>query len=128
MAITVGSSLAPSAHAIVIRPSVDLVSREILATEILKIDQGSLPGADPSRQIHKNFSQLVEQNVARLDPLATARLFDGLSDGELADLAQLYTTAITDTGRAPRMLALFAQRLDGVRLGRASKHFGFAAV
>ena len=106
----------------------DAISRDILSHRLAKIDQGAPRGMNPSYTIHLNFPQLIEQNFAALDAQSAARLFDNLSDRELGDLAQLYTTATSDSGHPPKILAVLAQRLDGARLGRASQHFGFAPV
>ncbi len=63
-----------------------------------------------------------------MTPAAMARFLDSMSMREIADLAQLYTTATADNGRQPRLLDVMALRLDGTRLGRVSEHFGFGPV
>jgi hypothetical protein len=107
---------------------VDKVSLDILSRQLTTIQQRLTVQPSVGYTIHQNFPQLVEQNFAALDPQSVTTLFDHLSEKELADLAQLYTTAISDAGRPSRLLAVLAIRMDGVRLGRASKHFGFGPV
>jgi len=107
----------------------DEISRAVLAHPLKRIDQGSTAGgADAMRAIHQNFAQIVEQNFARLDSSGARKLVDNLSDRELSDLAQVYVNVVSDTGHQAKLLDVLAYRLDGARLGRLSKHFGYADV
>ena len=104
----------------------DRISREVLAGRIDKLHHGALAGMDPAPAIHRNFPQIIEQNFAGRDAARIVRMLDNLGDSELSDLAQLYVNATADKGHSPRLLDILALRLDPVRLGRVSKHFGFA--
>jgi hypothetical protein len=106
----------------------DAPSRLILSHTLSTLAQGAPAGVDSSPTIHKNFPQIIEQNFARLDNDDATTLIDNLSDRELSDLGALYTTANADTGHLPQLLSVLALRLDGVRLGRISKYFGYAPV
>jgi hypothetical protein len=106
----------------------DLASRQILARSIGRIDESSTGGMGQEAAIHRNFPQIIEQNFARLDARQMANLVDSLSDAELSDLAQLYVNATTDQGLPSKLLDVMAHRLGEQRLGRISKHFGFASV
>ncbi len=106
----------------------DRISQHILTRTLTKIHEGAPTGLDPSPTIHRNFPQIIEQNFARLDAHGMATLLDAMTEAELSDLAQLYVNAITDHGLPPKLLYAIAHRLDAQRLGRVSRHFGFAQV
>ena len=106
----------------------DAISRDILSHPLTRIHEGAPHGVDPSPTIHRNFPKLVEQNLARLDAGQLANLIDNLSEAELSDLAQLYINSTSDNGLPPKLLYMIANRLDGDRLGRLSRHFGFAEM
>ncbi len=106
----------------------DALTRAVLAHPLQRIDERASSAVDPRQAIHANFTQIIEQNFARLDARSASRLVDNLSDRELADLAQLYVNAAADTGRPARLLDLLATRLDGAHLGRLSRSFGYADV
>jgi len=110
------------------RTAPDAISRDILANELVRINVGAHPRTDPSQAIHRNFPQIIEQNFAKLDARGMAELVDALSDAELSDLAQLYTNATSDHGRPSKLIYVIAHRLDARRLGRVSRHFGFAEI
>jgi hypothetical protein len=104
----------------------DAVSKEILRDALSALHQGTPQGADPRPYFHRNFPQIIEQNVAILGAADTAALLDRLTDKEMGDLARLYVAATGDAARGGRLLLVFASRLDAVRLGRVSKFFGHA--
>ena len=106
----------------------DSVSREVLTHTVTRLDEGSAAGGDSFYKIHRNFPQIIEQNFARLDARGMANLVDVLSEAELSDMAQLYANATSEHGLAPKLLYVFAHRMDAANLGRLSRHFGFAQV
>lgn len=106
----------------------DPISRDVLTHALTRVDEGTPRGVDSSPTIHRNFPQIIEQNFARLDAREMGVLVDALSEAELSDLAQLYVNATTDGGLPPKLYFVMAHRLDASRLGRVSKHFGFAPV
>ena len=106
----------------------DPISRDVLTHTLKRVHEGAPVGVDPSPTIHRYFPQIVEQNFARLDNQGMGRLVDELSEAELSDLAQLYVNATMDNGLPPKLLYVIAHRLDTSRLGRVSRHFGFAPV
>ena len=106
----------------------DAVSRTVLAATLNRIDEGATPGVDASAAIHRNFSQIIEQNFARLSKAETTALLDNLSERELEDLAVFYNTANVDSGHQDRLLPVLATRLDSNHLVRLSHHFGYAPV
>jgi hypothetical protein len=106
----------------------DALSRQILAARLSKLDQGAPVGVHPGYTIHRNMPQIIEQNLARMDPPRMTRLLKNMSPAEWSDLAQLYTTAVADTGHAPRLLDVMATRLNGSQLAAVSQHFGFAST
>lgn len=137
MTTAVGSSIAqtaplpthPRAAMPVLQiPLVDRVTPAIMAQRLPRFDHGTPTGTDPGPTIHRNFSQIIEQNFAQLSPSKMASLLDGLTARELGDLAQLYTNANADFGRPSRLLDLMAVHMDAKRLGRLSEHFGFAPI
>lgn len=106
----------------------DQPSRQALLNPLTRITQGAPAGADPSTTVHKNLPQLIEQNLAMRSVQGATAVIDNLTDKELGDLAHFYTQALNDTGHRGLLLPILAYRLDGVRLGRLSKHFGYAPV
>jgi hypothetical protein len=110
------------------RNAPDAISAEVLSTQLTRLDQGPLQGADAVAQIHANFPQLVEQNFAALSARDASDLFDSLTAAELSDLAQLYVNAVAESGVRPRLLAVLTQRLDTKRLWRLSQFFGYGPV
>lgn len=106
----------------------DIVGKAVLGQALAKLDQGAPAGVDPSPTIHRNFTQIIDQNFASLNPSEAAKRVDGLSEAELSDLAQLYINAAADNGKPARLFNVLAHRLDPRRLERISRHFGFAAT
>ena len=106
----------------------DSPSRIVLSKTITHL-WGNVPeGGDKLAGIHANFSQVVEQNFARLDAIHATLVVDRLSEKELADLAQLYVSANADSGHRAQLLAVLATRLDVAHLMRLSHHFGYVAL
>jgi hypothetical protein len=106
----------------------DALSRAILAAPVSKPDQGAATPAEIPMAIHRNFPRIVEQNVAAMTPAAASAWLDQLGDLELEHLAQLYVTANASDARSGKLLQVAAARLDGARLGRLSRFFGYAGV
>ncbi len=119
-AFSLGHAAAPLAQ--------DATTRAVLAHPLARIDQGVPANGQVHVYIHRNFPQLVEQNVARMDAAGARAFVDNLSDLEWRHLAQLYANAVSDNGGTGRLLPLLAARVDGVRLGRIASAFGFAPV
>lgn len=104
------------------------ITQQVLANQISTIDEGTPAGSESNWTINKNFPQIIEQNIARQNARQASDLIDNLSALELSHLAQLYVNANSDTGRSGLLLQLWAAKLDGKRLGRISKHFGYSSV
>lgn len=124
------ASLATAAHAgaFTKESAPDAVSKIVLTQRLTKLDEGAPKGVDASPTIHRNFTQIIEQNFAELSQYDAAKLLDGLSDAELSDLAQLYINAASDNGNPARLFNILANRLDAKRLNRVSQHFGFTVT
>ena len=99
-------------------------ARHILAQALPRIDHGARAASDVAAAVHDNFPQIVEQNFARLGRAPFERMFVELSDLEFQGLAGLYMRACMQQARAPRLLDLFAERLDAGKLARLAPHFG----
>jgi hypothetical protein len=106
----------------------DAASRTVLARPIEHWEDGAESPQDIPAAIHRNYPQIIEQNLARMNA-ADAKLYvDQLSDTELTAMAQLYVNASVDTHRAGSLLLVAANRFDGGRLARLSRFFGYAPV
>ena len=103
----------------------DAISRHILGQRITDLNCGATVREAFPAAFDRGFAQLIDQNFAERDVAATAELIDGMSDVELSDLAQLYVNATTAHGRPEKLMFVLAHRLDGRRLGRVARHFGF---
>jgi hypothetical protein len=106
----------------------DPISKDILSRQFRRLHEGPLQATDANRQIHRNFTPLIEQNFAQRDARAMTTLVDTLSDAELSDLAQLYVNAATDFGLPQKLPYVMASRLSARRLSRLARHFGFSQV
>lgn len=110
----------------VVAPTIDPISALILRSPPRKPWQSSGGQlSDTKLAIHTNFPSIIERNLARMKDARLQMAIDGLSPVELRVLAQLYTNACIDAAWSPRLLPLFATRLNGRRLARLSAHFGF---
>ncbi|AXI03270.1 hypothetical protein [Aquirhabdus parva] len=76
--------------------------------------------------IHNNFTAVIDENIGNATPAHLRKLFDNLSDRELKDLATAYTNALN--GKHANTLDSFAKKLDGKRLLRLEKAFGYLPV
>ena len=70
------------------------------------------------------MQQLIEQNVARLDPALIKRLV-GLAPMHKRLLAQVYVNATATSSRSPALYDLLATRMTGTQLGAQAEYFGF---
>jgi hypothetical protein len=108
--------------------AVDRVSRELLRSAPTKLWQGAPQGADMSPYIHRNFSWIIDSNLARLGPARCSRLIESLSERETHNLAALYWSSTTANGREPLALDVLANRLKPGLLAKLSSAFGFGPV
>jgi hypothetical protein len=86
---------------------------------------------DPQRVaevVHRELPQLVEQNLAAMDPVAMALWVDEAEDALWPTLAGCYQAAIADAGRPHLLADLLALNLDVERLARLAPHFGSDAL
>jgi len=105
----------------------DAIGRLILARTLTRLDQGKLAGQSMLDATRANMQQLIEQNVARLDPARIRRLV-GLAPMHKRLLAQVYVNATTGSSRPPALYDLLATRMSGAQLGEASEYFGFVPL
>jgi hypothetical protein len=103
----------------------DTLSKQILAHHYVSFEDGATGPADTRAAIHRDFAKVIEQNLAQMPAKSMTAWLDGMSDAELRDLAQLYVNANADTRGTGSALQVFATRLDGPRLARLAKHFGY---
>lgn len=103
----------------------DAISRQILSDRIVDLNCGARTREEFATAFDFGFPQLIDQNFAAHSAFSAARLVDGMSDVELSDLGQLYLNATAKHGRPEKLLFVLASRLDGKRLGRIARHFGF---
>lgn len=106
----------------------DAASRTVLARPIERWEDGAESPQDIPAAIHRNYPQVIEQNLARMSAADAKIYVDQLSDTELTAMAQLYVNASVDTHRAGSLLLVAANRFDGSRLARLSRFFGYAPV
>ncbi|RQP26257.1 hypothetical protein DZC73_04280 [Albitalea terrae] len=106
----------------------DAAGRAVLSEALSNYAQGAPANMDPAPTIHKNFPQIIEQNFARLNSTTSVTLVNNLTDKELASLARNYDNAVNDLGRAPRLHAVLAYRLDAPHLARLANYFGYAPI
>jgi hypothetical protein len=107
------------------RSAPDAVSMQILAHHDVSFLEGATGPADVPAAIHRNFAKVIEQNLARMPASAMTAWLDGMNDAELRDLAQLYVNANADAHGKGAALQVFATRLDGRRLARLGRFFGY---
>lgn len=116
----------PRLHpSLTVKTAPDAISRHILGEYLATVDRGAAGIEERPAAFSRNFPQLIEQNFAERDAASTAALIDGMSEADLWDLAQLYVNATTAQGRPEKLMFVLAHRLDGRRLGRVARHFGF---
>jgi hypothetical protein len=97
----------------------DATSREVLSHFKDRLDKSDDPKQNGTPfAYHTGFGQIIEQNFARLNRRDARRLFDSLSDQELADIAYYYGLSNKDTGREGKLMDVLRKRLDIVRLNR----------
>ncbi len=133
LAIAVGLALALAASLAQSKPvdhytsntAPDALSKKILATHYVSFEDGSENSDDVRGAIHRNFSSVIEQNMAQMPAKAMTAWLDKMSDAELRDLAQLYVNSKADTHRTGGLLQVFASRLDGKRIARLAQSFGY---
>jgi hypothetical protein len=131
LASAAGLALAATlTHAATIHPytaktAPDALSKRILTHRHASIEEGAAGPADVHQAIHRNFGSVIEQNLAQMPAKSMAAWLDGMEDAELRDLAQLYVDANADARRKGSALHVFATRLDGKRLARLGRFFGY---
>lgn len=121
----VGRPAASTGYAAATAP--DALTRLVLTKPLTRLDQG---GSDLQQAMHRNCARIIEQHFARRNERQTAALWGRLTPMDRRILAQAYSISAADTmhQRPPVLLDLLAQRLDGIRLGQVSDHFGFEPV
>ena len=85
--LAVGTAIAPiipmsqaAARPLTLLTVPDCVRRMVQAVALNRIVEGATPGVDASFAIHRNFSQVIEQNFARLSEAEATALLDNLSE------------------------------------------------
>jgi hypothetical protein len=109
------------------RTAPDALGRAVLAKTLTRLDQGKLAGQSMLDATRANMQQLIEQNVARLDPARIKRLV-GLAPMHKRLLAQVYVNATVNSSRSPALYDLLATRMTGAQLGAAAEYFGFVPL
>lgn len=107
------------------------IAEAILARRLARLDQGYVRGQSPDAirtQFRANFPQLIEQNFAVMSPRRLAGSVAGLSEQEMAALAQAYSRANADLNRQGLLLPLLALRATPTQLQRIAAHFGESEV
>jgi hypothetical protein len=106
----------------------DAASREALSHTLKGFDDGAMSPDDVAAAVHRNYPIVIEQGVAARQPADADVWFDQMSELELEHIAQLYVNSNADQGRTGKLLYIMAARLDGARLARLSRHFGYNEV
>ncbi|MBS0447829.1 MAG: hypothetical protein JSR59_17965 [Proteobacteria bacterium] len=106
----------------------DAISRDILSHPIKAFEEGAVSASDVPAAIERNYSKIIEQNVASMPPNSAAAWLDQLSDLELEHTAQLYVNSNATAGRTGKLLQVWASRLDGAHLAHVARYFGYDNV
>jgi hypothetical protein len=75
-----------------------------------------------ARALHREFPQIIEQNLASLDPVAMSEWVDNAEPALWPTLAACYETAIANAGRPHVLADLLALNLDIERLARLAPY------
>lgn len=99
------------------------IYQNIAQGRIESLVEGSRDLNQVDRALHRNFPQIIEQNLAALDPIAMSRWVDNAESELWPTLAACYEAAIADAGKPHVMADLLALNLDIERLARLAPYF-----
>lgn len=106
----------------------DKTAKEILSSWLPSLEHGTPKGISVSQALQGNFPQIIEQNLARMNPRRMRGWLASMGNIELQALAEAYLGAIASSSHTARIYNIFASRLDADALGALSYHFGFSEL